>query len=149
MCERCIIYLNNILYHKGLDSARRMLCSDMWHRTALPTVFTRGHKALRLTLKVEAAYSSKHCQLLSDYLTLSSRSQHHLNHSCVTLKLRWWFQSTNLNYNFRNKVLFFNLALKVKLKVTLNKFFEEDSLIRSRLHMNGEVLPHLIPRLCV
>jgi len=35
-----------------------------------------------------------------------SRSQHQLNDSCVTLKLRWRFQSANLKYNFRSKVLF-------------------------------------------
>jgi hypothetical protein len=49
--------------------------------------------------------------------------------------------------NFRKK-FFFNLALKVKLRVTLTKFFKEDSLFNSRLHMDAEVLHHLIPRLC-
>jgi hypothetical protein len=121
MCERCITYLNNILCHKRLGSARRMLCSDMWQCTVLSTDLEDG----------------------------GSRSHHHLNHSCATLKLRWRFQSTKLKYNFRNKDTFFNFILKVKLKVTLTKFFEEDSLFRSRLHMDGEVLHHLIPRICL
>jgi hypothetical protein len=59
-----------------------------------------------------------------------SRSQHQLNHSCVILKLRWRFQSANLKYNFRSKVLFFNLALKVKLKVTLNQIFRRRLIIQ-------------------
>lgn len=101
------IFKKNILYHKGLGSARRMLCSDLWHRTVLPTEFTPGYKALHLTLKVGSACSSKYRQLLSDCTTFSSRSQHHLNHNCVTLKFRWQFKSTNLEYNFRNKVFFF------------------------------------------
>jgi len=40
---------------------------------------------------------------MSDLEGEGSRPHHPLNHSCVTLKLRWRFQSANQKYNFRNK----------------------------------------------